>query len=251
LGVVYAARKQESGMPVKTHTQRILALDLARTLALVCMAIFHFTLDLEMFGYLPSGTTQIGFWYYFPRMIAGSFLFLAGISLYLAHGPRIRWPAFLKRFAIIAGAALVVTVATYYYNRQGMVLFGILHCIAASSLIGLVFLRLPALLTIGVAAVVFALPWYVQHPMFNATGLLWLGLSAEKPWMMDYVPIFPWLAPFLAGLALAKLVRHWPMVAPSRLVRTLAFPGQHSLIVYLIHQPILIGLIWAYTVLAR
>jgi uncharacterized membrane protein len=238
-------------MPSRTDVSRILALDIARSVALVCMAIFHFTFDLEMFGYLPWGTTTVGFWYYFPRMIAGSFLFLAGVSLHLAHGRGIRWRAFAKRFAIIAGAAAVVTVGSSYFNPQGTILFGILHCIAASSLIGLLFLRLPVVVTLGVAAALFAVPWYFQHPAFNATGLLWLGLSTEKPWMMDYVPILPWVAPFLTGLAAAKVVRRWPLVAPSRRARLLAFPGQHSLIVYLIHQPILIGLIWVYTQIAR
>jgi uncharacterized membrane protein len=224
---------------------RILALDIARSLALVCMAIFHFTFDLEMFGYLPLGTTTMGFWYYFPRMIAGSFLFLAGISLVLAHGDGIRWGAFARRLAIIAGAALLVTVGTYFFNRPGFVLFGILHSIALCSVVGLAFLRVPAVVTLIVAAAVFALPWYWQHPAFNSTGLLWLGLATDKRWMMDYVPVFPWLAPFLVGMAVARRVP-WPQVAASRAVRVLAFPGQHSLIVYLIHQPILIGLIWAY-----
>ena len=210
------------------------------------MVIFHFTFDLEMFAFLPWGTTTVGFWYYFPRMIAGSFLFLAGVSLHLAHGRGIRWRAFAKRFAIIAGAAVVVTVGSSYFNPQGTILFGILHCIAVSSLIGLLFLRVPVLITLGVAAALFALPWYFQHPTFNATGLLWLGLSTEKPWMMDYVPILPWVAPFLAGVAVAKVVRRWPQIVPSRLTRIVAFPGQHSLIIYLIHQPILIGLIWVY-----
>ncbi len=228
-----------------TNPNRVLALDLARTCALICMAIFHFTFDLQMFAYIPWDTTQSGFWFYFPRMVAGSFLFLAGISLHLAHGQGIRWGAFAKRFVIIAGAAGLVSVGTYYFNPGEMVLFGILHCIAASSLIGLVFLRVPAVLTILVAAGVFVLPWVFQHASFNATGLLWLGLSTEKPRMMDYEPLLPWFAPFLVGLAVARRVR-WPQVAPSRLVRVLAFPGQHSLIFYLIHQPILIGLIWVY-----
>jgi len=231
------------------HTpDRILALDLARSLALLCMAIFHFTFDLEMFGYLPWGTTQQGFWYYFPRMIAGSFLFLAGVSLVLAQGRGVRWGAFAKRFVMVAGAAALVTVGTYYYNRSGFVLFGILHCIALCSVIGLAFLRVPRMVTIAVAVACFALPWVYQDAAFNARWLLWLGLSTEKPFMMDYVPILPWVAPFLAGIAVRV---PWPRVVASRSLRILAFPGRHSLIVYLIHQPVLIGLIWTYAIMTR
>lgn len=241
--VVWAvAFRYHVGMP------RILALDLARSFALLCMAIFHFAFDLEMFGYLPWGTTAQGFWYYFPRMIAGGFLFLAGVSLKLAHGDGIRWGAFFKRFAIIAAAATAVTVGTYAFNRNGFVLFGILHCIALSGLVGLMFLRLPRAVTLAVAAACFALPWYFQDAAFNGRGLLWLGLATQKPFMMDYVPLLPWVAPFLVGMALPV---RWPHIASSRLLRMLAFAGQHSLIVYLIHQPILIGLIYGYTVLVR
>ena len=73
---------------------RLIPLDLARTLAVVCMVIFHFTFDLALLGLIDPGTTSQPFWYYFARMIAGSFLFLSGISLWLAHGHGIRWPAF-------------------------------------------------------------------------------------------------------------------------------------------------------------
>ena len=65
---------------------RVDALDLARTLALICMAIYHFTYDLEMFGYIAPHTAVTGGWAIFARMIAGSFLFMVGISLILPTG---------------------------------------------------------------------------------------------------------------------------------------------------------------------
>ncbi|MES2815322.1 MAG: heparan-alpha-glucosaminide N-acetyltransferase domain-containing protein, partial [Pseudomonadota bacterium] len=64
---------------------RLPALDIARTLALVCMVIFHFTFDLALFGFIDPGTMSQPIWYYFARMIAGSFLFLSGVSLWMAH----------------------------------------------------------------------------------------------------------------------------------------------------------------------
>jgi uncharacterized membrane protein len=69
---------------------------------------------------------------------------------------------------------------------------------------------------------------------------------------MDFEPLFPWLAPFLAGMALTKAAKRsalWPVLSrPSgpRLYR-LTWPGRHSLVVYLLHQPILIALVWTMT----
>ena len=219
-------------------------LDLARTLAILCMVIFHFTFDLALFGHIPAETLSLPFWHYFPRMIAGSFLFLSGVSLWLAHGNGIRWPAFWRRFGKLAAAALVVTLASLWFVPGGPIWFGILHAIAASSLIGLLALRLPWPVTLTVAAAIFAIGWAWRSPAFDPLWLVWTGLADARPAMGDYVPLFPWAAPVLAGIALARALRidRWPGSVPSRGMRVLAFPGRHSLLIYLAHQPILVGL---------
>lgn len=235
-----------------THpASRLAALDLARTLALAGMVVFHFTFDLALFGHIPAETLSQPFWYYFARMVAGSFLFLSGVSLWLAHGNGIRWRAFGWRFAKLAGAALLVTFASLWFVPSGPIWFGILHAIAATSLLGLAALRLPWPATLALALGIFATAWAYQSPAFDPLWLVWIGLGENRPLMGDYVPLVPWAAPALAGIAFAKAVKldRWPRTAPSRLQRLLTFPGRHSLVIYLIHQPILIGLfnlhIWA------
>jgi uncharacterized membrane protein len=234
-----------------TPSARLVPLDAARTLALVCMVIFHFTFDLALFGHIPGETMVQPFWYYFARMIAGSFLFLAGVSLWLAHGEGIRWGAFWRRLARVAGAALLVTVASVWFVPGGTIWFGILHAIAAMSLLGLLVLRLPWPVTLAIAAVIFAAAWGPRSPAFNPLWLVWTGLAETRPNMGDYVPLIPWAAPALAGIAMAKAFRvdRWAMTTPSRAVDFLTFPGRHSLVIYLVHQPILIGLfnlhLWA------
>ncbi len=237
-------------------TGRVALLDVARTAALVGMATFHFVYDLEAFGYVAPGTALTGGWAFFSRVVASSFLFLVGISLYLAHGQAIRWPKFWWRLAQVGGAAALITAATWYALGHQFIFFGILHCIAVSSLLGLVVLRWPVTVLLMVSAAVFALPRMLRLDTFGSPWLVWLGLGTTPVYAADFLPVFPWFAPVLFGIAVAKILTSqgiWPRLArPSgRLLQRLGWPGRHSLIIYLIHQPILIGIIWSVTKLAR
>ncbi|AMY69971.1 DUF1624 domain-containing protein [Frigidibacter mobilis] len=238
---------------------RVLALDLARTAALACMAVFHFTFDLQLFGYLPGGTTTSGGWAIFARAIAGSFLFLAGVSLALAHGRGIRWRPALRRLARIAGAAAAITIATRMAIPDSFIFFGILHSIAFASLAGLAFVRLPPAVPLLAALAVFLAPRWLFLPAFDAPWLQWTGLGTLLPRTVDFVPVFPWFAPVLLGIAFGNALARrgvwarlaaWP-ARPSRPLALLAWPGQHSLAVYLVHQPVLIALVWTATQLLR
>jgi uncharacterized membrane protein len=122
---------------------RIAAVDVARGVALVAMAIYHFCWNLEMFGYLEPGTANSGLLKVFARSIATSFLFLVGFSLVLATAGGIRWGDYFKRLAMVAGAAALISVATYFATPNAWIFFGILHHIAALSIIGLVFVSAP------------------------------------------------------------------------------------------------------------
>ena len=238
-------------------SQRLPALDLARTAALIGMVVFHFTYDLEMFGYLTPGTMYLWGWQAFASLVAGSFLFLAGFSLALAHGAGIRWPAAARRLLTLGAAAALVTTATYLAMPDSFIFFGILHSITAASVIGLALLalRAPAPLILLAAAAVFAAARWLKTSAFDAPWLLWLGLGTQPRLSLDYEPLFPWLAPFLLGLGIARLVMQHGLLArrtsPPPALRVLAWPGQHSLAIYLIHQPVLISLLWAVTQVIR
>ncbi len=108
----------------------------------------------------------------------------------------IRWRGFLIRLAMVAGAALAISVVTYIAVPGAFIFFGILHEIALASLLGLAFLRLPALVTLVVAAAVIAAPFYARAAMFDHPWWWWLGLSAD-------------------GSALQRLRARFPMVRRS------------------------------------
>ncbi|PYE88191.1 DUF1624 domain-containing protein [Phyllobacterium leguminum] len=230
---------------------RLVRIDIARGIALIAMAIYHTGWDFEFFGYLDPGTTGHGGWKLFARMIASSFLVLVGFSLVLAQGKGIRWRPFAIRFAEIAGAALAITLITWYAIPDSFIFFGILHQIALASVLGLLFLWLPIPVLVICAAAVIALPFFFQSAFFNSPALWWVGLSTAFPRSNDYVPLFPWFGAVLAGMALARLFQRFQLMPLLRngtglaaLDRPLRFIGRHGLAFYLIHQPVLISCVF-------
>lgn len=233
--------------------ERIVLLDAARGIALLAMATYHFTWDLEFFGYVTPGMTAIGGWKLFARCIASSFLFLVGVSLFLAHGEAIRWPGFARRFAMVAGAAALITIATRIFTPDSFIFFGILHEIALASLLGLALLRLPFAVNLLLAAAIVAGPFFLRAPAFDHPTLWWLGLAPVNPRSNDYVPLFPWFGAVVAGIAAAQVatatglrsrLAGYGLAPPFRPVAVL---GRHSLLFYLVHQPVLVACIWLFS----
>lgn len=241
---------------------RIPVIDLARGIALIAMAIFHFNFDLEFFGLEKRGYISQLHWVYFARSIASSFLILVGFSLALSHLNGILWRGFWQRLAKVTIAALAITIATYFATPDTFIFFGILHQIALASLLGLIFLRLPWGAVAIIAAFFLLSKDQLRTELLDAPIWWWTGISEYIPRSSDYVPVFPWFGWVLAGIAIAKLSakRGWlnrlagiNLDQPqwfSSIARFLQILGRNSLIFYLVHQPIMIGLIYVYLQIA-
>lgn len=237
---------------------RIEAVDLARGLALVAMASYHFIWDLEMFGYAAAGTAGTGWPKLYARGIASTFLLLVGFSLVLSHYRQFKPDKFIRRLVIILGAAALVSIGSYVAYPEAFIFYGILHSIAVSSVAALAFLRLPAVINLAIGIFVIGLPNYFASSAFDPDWLVWTGLSERIPRSLDFVPFFPWFGPVLIGLAIGQLamrynllewMRGWPG-APKSASRPLGFISRHSLAFYLVHQPILIALLWTFSLAA-
>ena len=224
------------------------AIDVGRGAAIAAMIVYHFAWDLSYFHLIAANIVGHPFWQAFARTIAGSFLTLVGIGLVLAHGQELRGRAFLRRLVLIAGAAVGVTLATWFAFPDSYIFFGILHCIALSSVLALPFLRARLRLVIAAALLCLVAPLVLTGPAFDAPPLAFLGLGTRMPVTNDFVPVFPWFGLALSGVALARAARPWAIRAglpewraKGVLFRALAWSGRRSLPIYLTHQPILLG----------
>ena len=229
---------------------RIPAIDVARGVAIVMMTVYHFGFDLLMLGFWSVDVTRETGWVLLARVTVSSFLALVGVSLVLATRDGIRWRPLLIRLAQVGGAAALISLVTWYAIPDAWIFFGVLHMIALATVLGIVLRNLPWWALLASAPLVIAAPSLRWPALFDAEPLVFLGLSRLDVVSNDFVPVFPWLAPVLIGLAAGRVLLErasapgWTLLTPrGRPARTLAFLGRHSLIVYLVHQPILIGLL--------
>jgi uncharacterized membrane protein len=237
---------------VPTKFGRIAAIDVARGLALVGMVVYHLTWDLADFGFVSASLPFTPAMRLLSHAVASAFLALVGVSLALAHPHGLRVRAFARRFAIVAGAALLVTAASFVIDPTEPIAFGILHCIAVASLVAAPFVGAPAWAALAAGALALAAPFVIASEAFNSPALVWLGLGTAAPRTLDWRPLSPWAGVVLVGLALARFslprLAHWPWThwrpaaSPGRALR---FAGRHSLVIYLVHQPILFATLFA------
>jgi uncharacterized membrane protein len=156
---------------------RILAVDLARDGGAAGDGGVPFRLRPRAFRLARAGDLGDGGLAVLALLTAGSFLFLAGVSLWLGHGAGIRWRGFWRRFVKVAGAAAVISAATWVAMGDVFIFFGILHAIAAASLLGLLFLRVPVAGLLALAALAFAAPSFARAEVFDPWWMWWTGLA--------------------------------------------------------------------------
>lgn len=213
--------------------KRYSLIDEIRGLAVVLMIIFHGAYDLNFFGFVSIDFHRDLFWWFLPRLIVFLFLFTMGMSLGLVHKKSIQWQPFAKRFLKISFFALIISVATYFTFPTRWIYFGTLHCIATCSLLALPFVKREKLAGVLALILIIPLAFKYQYP--------WVKLPHQS---MDYIPAIPWLAATLLGIYAYHLKLHTKELSPNKFTKLLAALGKKSLLIYLLHQPLLFGVVF-------
>jgi uncharacterized membrane protein len=232
---------------------RLGELDLFRGIAILMMVVFHTVFDISFLGIAPLDVST-GFWRYFAYATASLFLFIAGISLVVSHARAEQKLSglplvfkFVVRGAVIFALGMVVTLGTWLYLQEGFVIFGILHLIGISILLSPLFFRFKKL-NILLGFVCIAAGWMISG-MSGPALLLPLGITPPGFMSVDYTPLFPWFGVVLIGMGTGQYlyaggVRQFSLGSCTDIpVSPLSFLGRHSLVIYLVHQPVIILLL--------
>ena len=225
-------------------------LDALRGFAIAWMVAFHFSFDLNHFGWLqpPHNFYRDALWTDQRTLIVSLFLLCAGAGQALAIEAGLVWRRFWRRWAQVAVCALLVSAGSALMFPNSWISFGVLHGMALM----LILTRLAAplrsvLWPLGMLLV--ALPWWLQHAFFDSRWSNWVGLVTRKPATEDFVPLLPWLGVMLWGLAGGQWLlanhRNWLAAPLAPALASLASLGRWPLLIYMLHQPLLIGLLMA------
>lgn len=239
---------------VLSPTGRFWEIDFLRGSAVVMMVVFHTVFDLAYLGILDI-RVSFGPWRFLAVYTATLFLFLAGLSLTISSaraGEVLDRHAYLLKFirrgAGIFMLGLLITLVTLLLVPGAPILFGILHLIGVSVMLAPLYLPYTqANLVAGIALIVAgAALRTVTGPQY----LLWLGIHPAAFSSLDYTPLVPWLGVVLLGVFTGKVLYpggkskfNIPDL-PFTGRRVMCFLGRHSLIIYLVHQPAILFVIY-------
>lgn len=242
--------------------QRLWEIDTFRGFAIICMIFFHILFDLSFLNiasldiyYSLSGS--------FPFLVGGLFIFIVGISLTLSYSAveekldqKERHQKFLGRGLRIFGLGVIITIISWLYLAQGAIYFGVLHCIGLSIIFSYPFIkRYRYALPMGMIIVFLGLLF--RQISVSYPWLLWLGIRPNVFYTLDYYPLFPWLGVMLLGIYFGRVVYpngtrifSLPDLSKRLPIAPFRYIGQHSLLIYLIHQPIVVAILMVFVLIA-
>ena len=220
-------------------------LDAWRTLAIVLMVVYHFLFDLYIFGVMSAQQLFSTPLNVLERFICCSFILLAGASARFSRTN-------LRHGLIVLAAGVVVEIGAAVGGQ--VIRWGVLMLLGSSMVLwhflGKPLQKLPGwAVAAGGGALFFLTRWWTGQASVSVKYLYPLGFMYPGFHSADYFPLMPWFFLFLAGTALGGwcLERRDCRLLTAPLPQALTWPGRHSLIIYVLHQPVLYGisyLIW-------
>ncbi len=235
---------------------RIYFLDEVRALALIGMVVYHTAYDLYALFGLDFDFWSVG-WNTLQQAVCWTFIFIAGISSRLTKNA-------LKHGAVVFGCGMLMTIGTYFFMPDQTIWFGVLHFLGAAMMIYHLFRKsvkkapafLSAIVSFGVflclrgiqSGSIFFGRVEVPENLYFTKWLAPLGFPGPGFSSADYFPLLPWFFLFLTGCFIGKYFkeRKIPDFMMNKHSTFLCKIGANTLPIYIIHQPIIYGLLYAF-----
>lgn len=219
--------------------ERIYGLDVLRGLSILLMVAYHLGYDLVLYDLLPQ-------WVLYNPVLDFLQLFFASVFVAISGASSTFSKNNARRGAKILICAGLVTLATYWFNPQDYVRFGILHFLGVAAL--LYTLLRPLLQKVApnpwLCLALFFAGRALVAPNYSVSGLWWLGFRQASFSSADYFPLIPWFFMYLFGVWLGGAAKQGKLPRWFNRLRSpvLEGVGRHTLWVYLLHQPLCLGI---------
>lgn len=240
--------------------KRVPLLDEFRGLVILLMVFYHGAYDLVSIFGVDFPFFYSPFMNYLQVFTAGTFILVSGIACRFSRSN-------LKRGALAFGLGLAFTAVTALVMPSQLVMFGVLHLLGSCMMLFALLeplldrIRCPALgvaLCVALQALLLHVPYgqlgyppfavALPRALYDAKVLFWLGFPSATFYSSDYFPLIPWLFLFLAGSYLGVYFKNGsaPRFAYESHCKPLAAVGRRTIWIYLLHQPIIFGVLWVF-----
>ncbi len=236
--------------------RRVHLMDELRGVLIIGVVLYHLLYDLAVL--FPVGIPwMFSDWMNSVRNIcAGALIVVSGIS---CHYTRSNWRRGLRAF----GLGMLLTVVTALFIPSQLILFGILHFFGSMTMLYALLQplleKVPTMAGLLGSTLLFFLTWpifsgfirvlgvtvYLPEFLYNKPLLFPLGFACQGIASADYYPLIPWGFLFLAGSFFGRYVRagRLPEFCYRSHLPLLARIGNHTMLIYLVHQPVIYGLL--------
>ena len=214
---------------------RIWELDLVRGVAILFVVMYHTLYDMQyIYGY------NIPFNWEWLCHLAGIFILMAGVCAPFSR-------SCVKKGIILSILALIITVATYIYDKHFFIQFGILHLLAFCMLTYPLFKRCNNLFLAVYSVVVMTVGIILNNSVCPYPNLYILGWADASYAAMDWFPIMPYTAYFTVGIIISRCLysdkKSLFSFKQPLFIKPFSFIGRYTLWVYILQQPITLGVL--------
>lgn len=217
--------------------ERVWEVDFLRGLLIFGMIYIHVVFDLEyIFG--MNVDYDGGVCGFLVKIVGPLFIIVSGISTAFSRNS-------FKRGLLVFSISLLITLSTYIYNRDFVIIFGILHFIGICMMVSPLFKKLPTIWLFVLSAIFASTNLFLPHIKATHNYLFMFGIHNSNFISSDYYPLLPYMWEFLFGMGLSRILYKekksiFPFALKSSFVN---FVGKNSLYFYLGHQPVILAVI--------